>query len=371
MKIGLLTFHNAINYGAALQAYASQKAINQMGFDCEVINYVNPTRRDAYNMVAHANSSFKQKKIIMAAKYLIGSVFMEQRRKKFNKFYKENLKTTQKLYTTSEEIEELNSVYDKFIVGSDQVWNHKNNGADFSYFLNFVHSNEKKISYSSSFGLAQVPDEYKNKYIDYLNDIKFLSTREQYGVDLIKDLTGRNADLVLDPVFLLKKKEWLELMSVKAPKKPYVFSYTNRAGQWEEFINKTGYSMDGKSVHKISRHITPKDFLDKDVEVSYSISPNEFISQVAHAELVVSASFHCISLAIILNIPFVAILTGDKGKDERVLNILRITGLENRIFTSKMNFTDIDNEIDFISAENEISKYIDKSVSFLEKAILD
>ena len=39
MKIGILTFHCAHNYGAVLQAYAIQEQLKLMGFDVEIINY--------------------------------------------------------------------------------------------------------------------------------------------------------------------------------------------------------------------------------------------------------------------------------------------------------------------------------------------
>lgn len=369
MKIALLTFHNAINYGAALQVYASQKAIQDLGVECEIIDYVNEYRKNAYNMFEHAKRSLKEKKVVLSAKYFMGSLFMSSRRKKFLDFYSENLVCTDKQFTNSNEAKELNGLYDKFVVGSDQVWNYKNNGADFSFLLNFVEDDNRKISYSSSFGLANIPDNLKDKYIKNLNKIKYLSTRERYGVDLINDLTGRKAELVLDPVFLLDKNQWLSLCNKSNAREKYVFAYTNRLGQWEDFLQKTSYPMNNKRVYKISRHLTPKDFISKQVNVSYSISPVEFVETIANAELVVSASFHCIAISIILNIPFVAILTGDRGKDERVLNILKITGLEDRILTSNMTTEDVVSPIDFQLVDERISKHIASSKFFLKQAI--
>lgn len=369
MKVGLLTFHNAINYGAALQVFASYKAINEMGVECEIIDYVNEYRSNAYNMFEHAKKELKNKRIIPAAKYFIGSMFMYNRKRKFLNFYERNLICTDVQYTTSEEAEHLNSSYDKFVVGSDQVWNYKNNGNDYAFLLDFVKDDEKKISYSSSFGLADIPTELRQKYVENLTRITHLSTREEYGVKLIKDLVGRKAELVLDPVFLLSKSQWLSLCSNTSKIERYVFSYTNRAGQWEEFINKTNYSMKDKKAYKISRHLTPKDFINPSVKVCYSISPIEFVETIANAELVVSASFHCIAMSIILNVPFVAILTGDKGKDERVLNILKISGLENRILNNNMTASDIASPIDYVLVEQKISKYIASSKEFLNQAI--
>ncbi|MDB2091684.1 polysaccharide pyruvyl transferase family protein [Clostridium paraputrificum] len=369
MKVAWLTFHNAINYGAALQTYASQQALMSMGINCEIIDYVNEYRGNAYNMLSHAKKEFKDRKFISSAKYIAGGIFMGRRKQKFIKFYNNNIITTKKRFTCSKEIQEINDKFDKFIVGSDQVWNYRNNGGDFTFLLDFVSDNNKKISYSSSFGLSEIPSELVEKYRLNLKGIKKLSTRESYGVELIKNLAGREAELVLDPVFLLSKNQWLALCNNRAKKRKYVFAYTNKSGQWEDFLSKTRYTMDNMRIHKITRYLSIKDFLNPQVKNSYSISPIEFIETIANSELVVSASFHCIAMAIILNVQFVAILTGDKGKDERILNILRITGLEQRILHEGMTSQDVCEKIDYNKVQTKLSEYISKSYKFLEEAI--
>lgn len=369
MKVGLLTFHNAINYGAALQVYASQKAINLLGIECIVIDYINEVRKNAYDTNYHAVQELKKKKIKSALKYFIGGVFLSSRKRKFKKFYKENLLCTKEKFENSEQARKLNEQFDKVIVGSDQVWNYKNNGEDFSFLLNFIEDENKKISYSSSFGLASIPEEYREEYTLNLKSIKNISCRESCGVEIISDLTGKKAELVLDPVFLLTKKEWLSLCNSSEKKSKYVFSYTNKANQWEEFIKTTKYSLNNKKICKISKNLKITDFLSPKVKIDYSISPIDFIERIAEAELVVSASFHCIAMAIILNKPFVAILVGNEGKDERILNILRITGLEDRIYNDKMTEKDINSSIDYEEVQKKLDEYIKSSKQFLTKAI--
>lgn len=369
MKVALITFHNALNYGAALQVYASQQVIKALGVECEVIDYVNSHRKNAYSMINNAMQELKKKRIVSFVKFLAGGIFMSKRRRKFLSFYNNNIICTQNRFTSSEEARSLNRDFDKFVVGSDQVWNYNNNGRDFAYFLDFVDDDNKKISYSSSFGIADIPKELESKYIENLKRIKYLSTRESYGVELIKKLVGREAELVLDPVFLLGKEQWFSLINKKKRKQNYVFSYTNRLGQWEDFLRTTKYSMENLKVYKISRHLTIKDFLNPNVKVCYSISPIEFIETIANAKLVVSASFHCIAMAIVLNVPFVAIITGDKGRDERILNILKIAGLEDRILNDNMTYEDVCKDIDYGLVESKISQHINTSLDFLQKSI--
>ena len=99
------------------------------------------------------------------------------------------------------------------------------------------------------------------------------------------------------------------------------------------------------------------------------MSPSEFVSCINYAELVVSASFHCIALSIILNKPFIAILTGDTGKDERVLSILQLLGLQNRIYSPSMTLEEINLPINYESVDEEIFRLRKDSFQFLINSI--
>ena len=137
MKLGLLTFHTAANYGAALQAYAFEKFLTDKGYDCEYINYVNASRAHEYSMSWHIYDCLRRGKLASAVAYLVGSPFMTLRKMRFDRFYKKNLRQTEKVYRNSKEAEELNDKYDFFVIGSDQVWNPICNGDDAAFLLDF------------------------------------------------------------------------------------------------------------------------------------------------------------------------------------------------------------------------------------------
>src|SRR5690554_3508158 len=118
MKVAIMTFHNALNYGAALQAYAFQQVLKSLGVECEFINYVNEHRKNAYRMSYYIKEELKKNDIKAALKYCVGSIFMMKRKYNFYNFYKENLQCTNRCYASSCEVEELNEKYDKFIIGS-------------------------------------------------------------------------------------------------------------------------------------------------------------------------------------------------------------------------------------------------------------
>lgn len=370
MKLALLTFHNAANYGAALQAYAFEKFLTDKGYDCEYINYVNTSRAHEYSMSWHIWDSLSHGKIKNAIAYTLGSPFMTLRKWRFNRFYDKHLRKTYKIYKTSDEAAELNGKYDRFIVGSDQVWNPVCNGDDTAFLLDFVKNNRERISYSSSFGVDSIDEGHTESFKQNLSAFYALAVREQIGCDIVKNLTGRNAQLVLDPVMLLTKEQWMQLVPMGGKRESYIFSYTNRDSQTADFF-KTGYSLNGKKHYVLSRYTRPQDFLSSAIRVKYCMSPQEFVTVITNAELVVSASFHCLAMSIILNRPFVAILTGDKGKDERPLNILRALDLENRILTPAMSVKDILAPIDWEVVNIKVGRLRASSVDYLSRAIND
>ena len=364
MKIALMSFHNAANYGASMQAYALQRFLSDKGYDCEYINYVNDTRRHMYSMSFLVMNSLREKKIVAAIKYAVGSPFLNLRKVRFNRFYKKYLKQTPKVYKTSQEASELNNVYDYFIIGSDQVWALENNGGDMAFFLDFVTDNRKKISYSSSFGLAEIEDKYREQYTKCLSSFHSLAVRETIGQRIIKELTGREAELVVDPVFLLSKQQWEGIMPARKNTERFVFSYTNTDRQISDFLS-TGYSLDGRKHYILSSHTSPRDFINKNVRVKYCMPPQEFLRVIYDAELVVTASFHCLALSILFNKPFVVLLMGDKGKDERLVNLLTQLGLTNRIWSPLMTINDIEASIDYEQVNTKIEQLKQHSVDYL------
>lgn len=370
MKVGLISFHNAYNYGAALQAYGLQRAIEDMGAECEYIDYLNHERAFHYDMRYQFQDAVKHKQVSRALRVLVGTPFINSRGRKFKDFYAKYLRKSEKVYHNSEEAKELNGVYDRFIVGSDQVWNNSNNGNDTAFLLDFVNDSSKKMSYSSSFGMSNVPDELVSKYKKYLNALGKIAVREVAGAELVEKLTDRKVHVVLDPVFLPGVSCWDSIANTIKSKERYVFFYTNSNSQVSDFLS-THYPMKGIKKHILSTHISVKDFTDKNTKIMVSMSPETFLSEIKNAELVVTASFHCVAFSIIFHKPFIAILTGNVGKDERIRNLLKLTGLEDRILRLNTTVKDIDKVIDYNQVDNNLTPMIDYSKNYLSSAIFD
>ena len=135
MKVGILTFQNANNYGAALQAFALCSTVRKLGYDAELINYENPLVTEYENpRLPHLSEVITNP---------VGSVFrlttakaFSCRKRAFDSFIEKHGLIGPSI-ETQEDIEEK---YDVVVVGSDQVWNPVITGGDMTYFLSKVDS---------------------------------------------------------------------------------------------------------------------------------------------------------------------------------------------------------------------------------------
>lgn len=369
LKIALISFHNAYNYGAAMQAYGLQETLQNMGVDAEYINYVNENRKHIYDIYYQIKKAIQEKNIIRAARFVAGAAFISTRGRKFNSFYERHLHITEKVYTTSAEASVLNGVYDKFIAGSDQIWNCNNNGGDGAYLLDFVKLPENKISYASSFGMSDIPEKYVSMYTNALNRIGRISVREAMGANIVENYTGKIPHVVLDPVFLPGIQTWEKLRQEGSVKnEDYVFFYTNRGSQIRDFWN-LGYDRAKLKTHILSSYVGVRDFLDRNTSVRVAMSPQDFLNEIASAALVVTASFHCVAFSILFHKKFVVFLTGNCGKDERIINLLNICGLESRIVTRNTTPEEIDQEIDYNRVDEKLRPYLEYSKEYLRRAV--
>ncbi len=368
MKVALLSFHNAYNYGAALQAYALQEAISEFGIQSEYIDYVNTHRLESYDMRCLLRRAIKDGNIKKAVRVLLGMPFIALRKKHFDRFFSKYLRVTEKRYTSSVEMMELNEVYDRFVVGSDQVWNPDHNGNDTAYLLDFVKDPRKCISYSPSFGTDSLPADLEERYGRYLSRFVCLGVREMKGAELVEKLTGMVPELLLDPVFLLSKEKWESLLG-DTQEKNYVFFYTSDKHEIKDFTS-TGYPLEGKKKHILCTKISPVDFLNPKNKMVVSIPVSNFLSEIYYADLVVTSSFHCLAFSILFQKPFLCVLSGDLGKDERLVNLLAIFHLEDRILRVDTSVDKIKEQIDYRKLTPLLDDYIGRSRNFLKSALL-
>ena len=287
-KIGLVSVHNP-NYGSMLQTYALHTFLTTHGIENEIILY--SKKKDWKQFVRLFNLPLVGMKSRIVFRDLYCKLFypaikkqLEERIVKFDGFKRKYFHFS-KNYVGWNELVTANNDYDTFIIGSDQVWNPINIGTDFFNLL-FTNDDKFRISYASSFGVSSIPSTQIKKTVRFLDRIQCLSTREIAGVKIIKDLTGRDAQLVCDPTLLIDRGYWDELKGEeKFIKEKYIFCYfLGNNPPHRDFANrfkeKTGYKL------VALQHLD--ELVLSDIEFAdikpFNVSPSDFINLVANAE---------------------------------------------------------------------------------------
>jgi hypothetical protein len=368
MKIGILTYQRAHNYGALLQAYALRTYLKKFSFDVEYIDYWPKYHSDAYRIFSVENlrnhSFLGQIKFILL--FILSLPRVLNRKKGFNNFirYKLELERAPRYLVSKDILED----FDIVIYGSDQIWRYQNlplfKGFDYSYFGEYPINVKKKIAYAASMGEINIIDSEQSLIIKNISQFNSISVRENNLKSYLENI-GIKSTLVLDPVFLLSKIEWLSLECKKAHNKKnryILFYHLMYSREAIEFVNKLSEST-GLKVIEIQGEVKPLLIGNRFLQ---TLPPEEFITLVNNAEYVVSTSFHGVAFSLIFQKQFYAL--GMKGNLDRVLSLLNLLNLSNRYITDNVSFS-LKERIDYTVVEPMLIKYISKSQSFLNKAI--
>ena len=221
-KIAIMTWFHYNNFGTALQVSALTEIINKLGFQAEVIDYIPDNA--VVTLADYKKRTFFSDKLIKKLKIRRNEpVLDEERKNAFNKFLNNHIIMTNKCKTSSD-LFQLNNMYNAFVCGSDQIW--APSVFNPKYFLDFVEDSNKMIAYAPSIGLNKIEDKHiNNRMRDCIERFNNLSIREDQGKQLIKQLCGKDAKVVLDPTLLLSSEEW-DLMSIPTGQNaPYILCY--------------------------------------------------------------------------------------------------------------------------------------------------
>lgn len=368
LKLGIITFHTPINYGAALQAYALQKKISNLGYDCELIDF--RLKRIEKNRELFCFEEYKMlvgKLKVLLKRILFDLCFCLKRKKlrdNFNKFMKNSMILSPEKYFNYHELELFCQNYDTYIVGSDLVWNtDMAKGVDPVYFLDFVKDLSKnRFSYASSIGSSVIREEHKADYSRMLKNLNYISVREKTAVELLSELTDKKIVNVLDPTLLLSAKEWQKIQSSPVFKGKYILVYmVEYSVQLFECAKKIGKEKNMKIVH-----FNFKNYFGKNsINVSH-VGPAEFIWLFANAKYIITNSFHGVVFSIIFEKEFWCIPHSTRGS--RMIDLMNLLGLSDRIIQpgeelniSKNICYEVVNEL--LESEKEFSiKYLKDSI---------
>lgn len=305
IKIGIVTINDYTNYGNRLQNYAIQEALKLLG--CEVETIVNSPNSsiDMLNRLKKVNQMSLEelfKKLVLKIKSRVtrkrNKKIIELRIKVFKQFTRDNIVETPFVISKENIPNDLADKFDYFVVGSDQVWNPKFRHGSPIDFLTFA-PKYKRISYAPSFGISIIPNEYLEHYRIWLSEMAYLSVREDDGAKIIKDLTGRDAPVLVDPTLLLTKEKWMTI-SKEATNKPngkYLLTYflggvpQNYKGQIKNIAKENNLEV-----------IKLGDIKEKE---TYGTGPSEFINYINSCSIFCTDSFHGVVFSILMEKPFI------------------------------------------------------------------
>ncbi len=359
-KLATITFHRAINYGAVLQTYALQEIINKLGGNCTVLDYRNELLESKHREMKLSNCrSLKDyiKVILLSSSY-------NRKYKLFREFSNNFLNLSTPFYHIKE-LEEIVQVYDKFITGSDQVWNHNITNTDPAYFLSFVGDGFKKNSYAASFGISEIEENKKDIYYKHLSNFNNMSVREKQGAKIIKQLLDRDVEIVLDPTMLLTKEDWYSIDKSIEKHKDYIliYGFGNSKTQME-FARK----LSQKSGYKILQISNPY-YKQRGIIYEKHPSPQEFLGLFKDAKYIITNSFHGTAFSIIFNKEFFTeLLPRTSGVNSRLEDILGLFDLRDRLILSD-DISICNNPIDYDRVNKLVEHERAKSTDILKKII--
>lgn len=362
MKIGILTFHSAHNYGAVLQAYGTQEYLRSQGHDAEIIDYRPHYIEENYKLV-NLNRIFG-KNIFTSLKKIVSEILCLKktfkRRSAFEKFIEEKFYLSEKISNSK-----IPDSYDAYIFGSDQIWNPKiTRGFDGIFFGDFaIKEHSRKIAYAASMEAIELTDEQKAFFRRVLSHMDSIGVRESHLKELLQPLTSKTIHTVLDPTLLLDSHAWEHILKKPNEEKKYVVVYQVRNNtETLKIAHSIAQEIGGIVVELVSK------VTYKNKENRYqSASVEDFLGWIKHAACVVTTSFHGTVFSIIFERPFYTVKLSD-GADSRSGSLLESLNLSERLISpqDRPAFS----TIDYSDTTKKMKIIRETSASFLRDALI-
>lgn len=371
-KVALMTWFHYENYGTALQCSALYHTIKKRGYLIDLIDYypkkiavkddVNPSlfyfTKKAFSRVYHRLKNHRpytsKGKTALFEGYLADRI------------------TKTKQVKTAVELADFNGDYDAFVCGSDQIW--APICFDDKYYLSFVQNPDKMVAYAPSMGVMSISNErIREKIKALLNRFEHLAIRETQGANIIKDLTGKTAKVVLDPTLLLSNAEWDEFASVDKTNQiegKYILCYF--LGDYKKTLKKV--QRFAKEKHLPYYYIPVSENMRGYKHcVPFDVGPSEFVSLIKGAEYMLTDSFH--GLAFSVNYKkqvkvFKRFTKKDpRNQNSRIFSLMQLLGIEGCCVDEKNIQKSYHYEIDYAPVHKRLEELKAESFSYLENAL--
>ena len=327
MKIGIITFHRAINYGAVLQTYGLCQYLQSMGHEVWVIDYNPHYMRNLYKL--YSTHRFEAQRLqpcgIRELRELLSVPIRLSRKMKFRHFL------TQYIPIMQLDLQNTNHGFDAFIFGSDQIWNPCHTHFDPVYFADAAAFKvARRISYAASAGSTEnLRDVKLTRIKSLLRNFCAISVREQSLTEFLTNECGVTAVTHMDPVLLAGHSVFQKIASPVRVNRPYVLLFT-----LDDYRH--GFSIAEQIAKEkgIDVRIVVSSLITfKSIHLKQTLSVEAFLGYIMNAAHVVTSSYHGTVLSILFKKEFTAFYDNERT-GERIVELLSEFGLQDRLYDS-------------------------------------
>ena len=335
MKIGIITWYKAYNYGTVLQAYSLMMYLRAQGYECDIVDVSKLVEFTSFVDLRWVARKIVYR-ILQKGKEQKQNLFCytKEAEQKFDEFFSKTYAGVR--ICNNSNVAQIEKEFDCFITGSDQIWNP--DAMKSGYLLKFVSANKRKVAYSSSFGVPELPNWMVGFYRKYLGRFDALYLREKTGCDIVKNQLGLTipCDYVLDPTLLPDSTVWNHWLSGinsvdSVNIEPYcVYYFVGRKESYKESIKRIAMET-GLRVVALPFYPYDCDAQEKKVIAG----PVEFITTIRSASLVCTDSFHATCFSLLYERPLYVIKRfsddSSKSQNSRLVDLLELVRLKHRI----------------------------------------
>ena len=384
-KVLVVSCYFQKNYGSALQALATQMALDKLNIENKTVCYdglEKAIKSEKYKYYAKKmlNMNVVSGKIGYVKMRLLKKIpfsslgrNLKARDVAIKKFEKRFRLT--KSINSFQELTELAHDYDAVLLGSDQLWLPSNLDAGY-YTLNWVPEGVTRITYATSFGLSKLPQSYYPMVAAFIGKIDQLSVREQTGVKIIEDVCGRKAELVCDPTILFTGEEWRTAVAKKTSEVgKYIFCYfLGDNPEQRAFVKRlkaeTGYKI--VAILHLNVYVkSDRHFADEEI---YEADSADFLNLIRNAEYVCTDSFHATVFSILNEKRFFTFRRFKESyslsTNSRLDTLLNQLSLQRRILTGQEDVAEMARSaIMYDDVNQKIADMRQHGWDYLEKAL--
>lgn len=366
-KVNIITILDNFNFGTYLQAFATAKTVQDLGYKAEIIAYNRPGTTVWSHYIRSLKTTYNPLKWLARTLYALREASLKKKDLSFVSQY-----LSSKRYYSFNDLKYDVPIADIYMTGSDQVWNSfYNHGIDKSFYLDFVPNGKKRIAYAASIGMKNIPIEEQEPMKLLLSKYDMITVREESSIKILSDIgvDTERIKVVLDPTLLLDKKCWERYACKRLVKEQYLLVYSVEDSEKNKEVAKIAMDIARlRNLKIIGVYYGGKSTSIPGCDKNFFYStPDIFLSLLLYASFVVVSSFHGTAFSVNFMKEFV-VVSPDKF-NSRITNLLALLKIENRQVVSAKNDISILKTLDYENIHRILENERVKSLQILKLMI--